>query len=375
MSDQTSSLANVDAIVAGVIAPAAATVDRDGAFPAAAIRALGEAGILGLLIPEANGGLGLGPDTAALVVERIAGACASTAMVVCMHFSGSAVLAQHGTVEVQREVAAGRHLSTLAFSETGSRSHFWAAMSSAKVDGDTVVLDAQKSWVTSAGHATAYVWSSRPATAEGFSTIWLVPRGSAGLSAPAGFDGIGLRGNDSTPISAAGVRIPEANRLGPDGKGFDVMMGIVLPNFNLYSAAVSIGLASAALARTCAHAGATRHEEAGTSLAELPTIRAHIARMQIKVDMTRLLWLDTIAAMGAGRPDTMLRVLEVKAAAAETALEVTATCMRVCGGVAFRKEVGVDRAFRDAQAASVMGPTTDVLWDFIGKAVTGLPLF
>ena len=79
--------------------------------------------------------------------------------------------------------------------------------------------------------------------------------------------------------------------------------------------------------------------------------------------------------MQANRADAMLRVLEVKAAAGETALEVTDLAMRVCGGAAFRKDVGVERQFRDARAASVMAPTTDVLYDFIGKAVCGLPLF
>jgi alkylation response protein AidB-like acyl-CoA dehydrogenase len=126
---------------------------------------------------------------------------------------------------------------------------------------------------------------------------------------------------------------------------------------------------------TAAHAGATRHEEAGTSLADLPTVRAYIARMKIRTDMAELLLADTLAALGSGRADGMLRVLEVKAAAAEAAIEVTSTAMRVCGGAAYRKDVGVERAFRDAQASSVMGPTTDVLHDFLGKAVCGLPLF
>ena len=91
--------------------------------------------------------------------------------------------------------------------------------------------------------------------------------------------------------------------------------------------------------------------------------------------MAHCLLQDTIAAIGAGRADTMLRVLEIKAAAAETAIEVSDIAMRVCGGAAFRKEVGVERLFRDARASSVMAPTTDVLYDFIGKAITGLPLF
>ncbi len=70
----------------------------------------------------------------------------------------------------------------------------------------------------------------------------------------------------------------------------------------------------------------------------------------------------------------MLRVLEVKAAAAEAALDVTDTAMRICGGAAFRKEVGIERLFRDARAASIMGPTSDVLYDFLGRVLCGMPL-
>ncbi len=91
--------------------------------------------------------------------------------------------------------------------------------------------------------------------------------------------------------------------------------------------------------------------------------------------MARCLLLDTAAAMESGRPDTMLRVLECKAAAGETAGQVLDTAMRVCGGAAFRREVGVERIFRDSRAANVMAPTTDQLYDFIGKAVCGLPVF
>jgi alkylation response protein AidB-like acyl-CoA dehydrogenase len=91
--------------------------------------------------------------------------------------------------------------------------------------------------------------------------------------------------------------------------------------------------------------------------------------------MARTLRDDTVTALAANRPDAMLRVMQVKAAAAEAALEVTDLAMRVCGGTAFRKDVGVERYFRDARAAAVMAPTSDVLFDFIGKAVCGMPVF
>ena len=104
-------------------------------------------------------------------------------------------------------------------------------------------------------------------------------------------------------------------------------------------------------------------------------MRAYVARMRIKTDMVRALLLDGLDALESEREDAMLRVLEVKAAAGEASTEVTELAMRVCGGAAFRKEVGVERHFRDARASTVMAPTTDALYDFIGKATCGMPLF
>ena len=375
MSLRSQVLETIEPLAAGPIATNAVAVDANGTFPSHTIDALREAGLLGLVTPTSAGGLGGSVIDAAFVVERIARSCASSAMVVCMHYAGAAVLAAVGSEEVNSEVAAGRHLSTLAFSEAGSRSHFWAPLSTARLEGDTVLLDARKSWVTSAGGATAYVWSSRPVSMEGASTLWLVPADAPGLSVPGPFHGLGLRGNDSTPVAAEGVRIPATYRLGADGGGFDIMMGTVLPAFQLMNSACSLGIMEAAIQGAVAHASGTSHAHLQTGLRDLPTIRAALARARIQADMARGLWLDTIAAMESGRPDTMLRVLECKAAAGDAALEVVAACMRVCGGAAYRAEVGVERAFRDAQAASVMAPTSDVLYDFVGKAITGMDLF
>jgi alkylation response protein AidB-like acyl-CoA dehydrogenase len=368
-------LESLEQVIADVVAPAAAEIDQQGNFPRAALDALGAAGLLGLISAAEVGGQGQAHRAAALVVERLARECASTAMVVCMHYAATAVIEAHGPRDVREAIAAGRHLTTLAFSEAGSRSHFWAPTSTAVASNGHIQIDARKSWITSAGQADSYVWSSTPLAAEGASTIWLLPASAEGLSIPTPFNGLGLRGNHSSPVTAAGVAVPHAAMLGPDGGGFDVMMGIVLPYFQIMNAAASIGTMAAATAKAAAHVGGTSLQHLGQSLADLPTVRAYVARMQLKTDMARALLLDTMTALEQGRADAMLRVLEVKAAAGEAATEVTDLAMRVCGGAAFRKEVGVERHFRDARAATVMAPTTDVLYDFIGKAVCGLPLF
>lgn len=368
-------LDTLDWVIAEAVAPAAAEIDQTGAFPRQAIDALGAAGLLGLISAQEVGGQGQAHRAATLVVERLARECASTAMVVCMHYAGTAVIEAHGPREIREAIAAGRHLTTLAFSEAGSRSHFWAPLSSAVASNGHVQLDAHKSWATSAGQADSYVWSSRPLAEEGASTIWLVPGDADGLRIPTPFNGLGLRGNSSSPVTASGVVVPRGAMLGQDGGGFEIMMGIVLPYFQLMNAGFSVGTMEAATTKTAAHVGGAQLQHLGQSLSDLPTIRAYIARMRIKTDMARALLLDTLAAVETGRADAMLRVLEVKAAAGECATEVTEMAMRVCGGAAFRKEVGVERHFRDARAATVMAPTTDVLYDFIGKAVCGVPLF
>ena len=365
----------LDRLCATTIAENAFEVDRSGSFPSESMKALSSAGLAGALSSTQSGGLGVGLAGAARIVQRVAQECGSTAMVLTMHYCGVAVLEAYGPDHVRRAAAMGNHLSTLAFSEAGSRSHFWAPASAARESGNQVILDAEKSWVTSASHASAYVWSSRPLAAEGLSTIWLVTAGSDGLAVRGPFEGLGLRGNDSSPVSAAGVSASRSAMLGSDGQGFEIMMNVVLPVFAVLNAACSNGLMAGALRRTVEHVTRTKHTDTGESLADLPTIRNYIARMQVKTDMSAALLEDTLAAMSAQRPDTTLRVLECKAAAGETANEVLDLAMRVCGGAAFRKDVAVERFFRDARAAGVMAPTTDVLYDFIGKAVCGMPLF
>ncbi|MDA8045034.1 MAG: acyl-CoA/acyl-ACP dehydrogenase [Actinomycetota bacterium] len=357
-----------------VVRPDARSVDADGRFPRRGIDALGEAGILGLTVAEPFGGGGGGLADAADVVRRLAEVCGSTAMVVLMHYAATSVLERYGDDDVRQAVGHGRHLTTLAFSEVGSRSHFWAPLSTAALCEGGVRLEARKSWVTAAGEADSYVWSSRPVEADGPMSLWMVPADALGLAAPGRFDGLGLRGNRSAPIDGGGVTVPAQAALGPDGAGLGIAMEVVLPWFLVLSGAFSLGLMEAAVAETGAHLTATRLEHLDARLVDQPLARADHARMRIATDQVAALVDAAVAAIDAGRPEAPLRALEVKAAAGEAAITVTDLAMKLCGGAAFRKELGIERRFRDARAARVMAPTTDALLDFVGRAINGMDL-
>jgi isovaleryl-CoA dehydrogenase len=365
----------LEELIETVVEPAAADVDANGTFPRAAVRALGEAGLLGLLSSTEVGKSGGSLDDAAQVVRRLASTCGSTAMVVCMHFCATAVIERHGSAETRREIASGSHLSTLAFSETGSRSHFWAPLGTATIDRDEVVLNASKSWVTSAGEADSYVWTSQPATADAGASLWLVPADAPGLKVAAPFDGLGLRGNASSPMLGIDVRVPMSSRLGDDGAGLDIALGVVLPVFQILNASCSLGMMDAAITKVIANVTTARLAHLDQTLADQPVTRQHIARMKNQADAADALVADAIAALASGRADGPLRMLQSKAVAGETALDVLDVAMRVGGGAAFRKDIGIERHFRDARASAVMAPTVDALQEFIGRALCGMPLF
>ncbi|WP_225813555.1 acyl-CoA dehydrogenase family protein [Streptomyces spinosus] len=369
-------LERLDDVIRDVIAPLARQVDQEASFPREGLRALAAAGMLGLLSAREDGGAGAGLRQAAAVVERLAGACGSTAMVLLMHYAAAAVIEAHGPDEVRRAVADGRHLTTLAFSERGSRSHFWAPVGTASPDGAYgVCLNAQKSWVTSAGVADSYVWSSRPLSAAGPMTLWLVPTDAPGLEVGEDYDGFGLRGNASSPVSAKDVRVPETARLSTDGEGLATALDLVLPRFLVLSAAFCTGVSEVLLTLTAKHLRTARLDHLQQSLAEQPVARHEYASLRLRADASRAFLNDTLAALDTGRPDAKLRVLQVKALAAETAAEVADGAMRLCGGSAFRRDLGVERRFRDALAARVMAPTTEALRDFCGRIALDLSMF
>lgn len=371
-------LSGAGARVRAVAAANAADVDAKGRFPDEARAALGKEGLLGLTIDAAHGGSACGPAEFCALVEDLASACGSTAMVYVMHVAAGAAIAASTTLAdrsaLLRAMAKGEHLTTLAFSEAGSRSQFWVPMSKLVASGDGYSTSATKSWVTSAAKADSYV--STALSPDGTApTLHLVRKGAKGSRITGSFQGLGLRGNDSAPVALESLTVAKGDLVSPLGGGVGPILEVVLPWFAIGTAAMSNGLCRAALSATIGHATSAGFVHTGTKLRDLPQIRARIAEMSATTELSRSLLGRTIAAMGTGAPDTPLLVLQSRLAALEAGVEVTDLAMKACGGAAFSRQLGVERVFRDARAGWVMAPTVDHLQDFVGRALTGMPLF
>lgn len=356
--------------------------DTEAHFPREGVEALGRAGLLGLALPTEVGGLGLGPREFASATAALSEADASLGMVFVMHTCGAVVAnaaARTPAVETAlRAMAKGEHLTTLAFSEKGSRSHFWAPVSKARRTTGGVLLTAEKSFVTSAGHAQSYISTAQAPDAKTpmESTLYLVDAKSSGIKMASPWNGLGLRGNSSSPLSFVDVPVQDSARLTADGKGFDTMLASVLPWFSLGVSALSLGLCRASVGATVAHLKSSRLDHLNQSLAEaFPVLRARVAQMEIETESLDGMIGRLVGLLEAPSDATVPAVLSTKAAANEVAVRVTSEAMRTCGGAAFSKHTSLDRYFRDAQAGQVMAPTVDQLQDFLGKALVGLPLF
>jgi alkylation response protein AidB-like acyl-CoA dehydrogenase len=358
------------------------SVDRESRFPAEAVDGLFDHGLMALGVPPELDGPGGGPVEIVAAIERVASACSSTAMVYVMHLIATQTLlagaAESGANrDVLRRIGSERHLTTLAFSERATRSHFWAQASRARIDAGCAVIDAQKSWVTSAGHADSYVTATGAAgSADPMVTeLYLVPAGTPGIVVGDLFDGLGLCGNASSPVEFSGVRVGLDRRLGAATSGMSLMMEATLPWFVLGCAACCVGLAGAAIEMAAAHLAGSRIEHLDIPLAGVAINRARLGEAKIRQMQARALLHEVARQVAEGDPGAELGVLALKAAAAEMAIAVTDETMRVCGGAAFSRHLPLERLFRDARAATVMAPTSDMLRDLLGRALTGQPLF
>jgi isovaleryl-CoA dehydrogenase len=355
------------------IAADAARIDGDRSFPEPAIRALGERGALGLLVPETSGGAGGGLAALVEACEAVGAACASSGMVFLMHSVTAATIAAGGgehAGEYLEALATGRMLGTLAFSERGTGAHFYAPELQAERENGGVRISGRKSFVTSGGHADLYLVLVQSGSGEGLD-CYVVKRGE-GVAFDGDWDGLGMAGNSSVAMELDCV-VEEAARIGGEGAGQELVFSAVAPVFLAGLAAVNAGIASAALAASVEHASKPRYGDGG-SLAEIQSIQHELAEMDMTVRSARLLAREAARLGDAGDDAALVALMESKVVATEAAMSVTERALEVCGGQGYTRALPIERHLRDARAGAVMAPTNGVLRNWIGKALAGLPV-
>lgn len=370
----------VEDVAAGDIAPRADAVDREGRWPEHSIRALTAAGLGGLQAPRKVGGQGEGLFALGVVTEAIARACPSSALCFGMHCVGTAVIAAKATADHEerylRPIAEGRHLTTLALSETGAGAHLYFPRTSLRTEGSHFRVDGTKQFVTNGGHADSYVIStaaSAPGESGDFSCL-VVDKDTPGMTWLDAWQGFGMRGNSSRGVELKGARVPRNNLLGEEGDQVWYVFEVVAPYFLMAMAGTYLGIAGAAVQAVGEHLRSRRYEHSGEALRDVPLLQHRFAEMWMDVEKTRAL-IYTAGRLGdLGDPAALPYLLSCKAEAGETAVRVTNEAMTLGGGMAYRENSLLARLLRDARASHVMAPTTDLLKTWTGRALLGLPV-
>jgi isovaleryl-CoA dehydrogenase len=352
----------------------AAGIDAERRFPRDSIGTLAEAGALSLLVPAEQGGAGGGLSDLAVACQMIGSSCASTAMVFLMHSVAVAAIGGGGGYragELLRQMAGGR-LGTLAFSERGTGAHFHTPELRSERTGRELRVSGRKSFVTSGGEAEVYLVLLQSENGEG-TDCYTLEAGRPGLSFEGRWEGLGMAGNSSVAMTLEGVQLTDADRIGGPGGGGELVFGVVAPYFLVGLAAVNVGIAEAAQAAAIEHVRG-RAYPGGETLAEIQSIQHALADMDLATTQARLLVREAAVLGDAGDAGALVSIMGAKIAATEAASAVTQDALEACGGQAYGRGLPIERHLRDARAGAVMAPTNAVLRNWIGKALTGLPV-
>lgn len=365
-------------IASRVIAPLSEMTDREARWPEEAIRALQEAGLGGLVVPAAHGGLGHGLYGMALVCEEVGRYCASSAISFGMHCVGSAVIAAKPTSDqVTRylePICRGEHLTTLSLSEPGTGANFYLPRTQLLLAGDEYRVTGTKTFVTSGGRADSYVISGVIDGEEGDLSCLILPADAAGVEWGEPWDGLGMRGNSARTMRLSKVPVPSGNLLGREGDQIWYVFQVIAPYFLMAMAGTYLGVATAALEEARDHLTSRRHEHTGAILAQQPVLQHRYGSLWATLERTRALVHSVARAADAGDPTALPGVISAKAEVADAAVHVVNEALTLVGGIGYRESSSMGRHLRDVRAAHVMSPTTDMLRVWTGRALLGQPL-
>lgn len=367
--------------------------DKKLLFPRKNFEALAKLGMLGLLVPKELGGMGENHTAAAMAVETIARyGCASTAMCYTMHLGAVAAAAfrHHNNPTIQdilRRLDKDVLVGTLSYSDPETGSHFWYPVSSGaeKVDGGYRVRK-KASWTTSGGFADWYIiQTTSPDFGGNYAdlTCWLVLNSEV-KAEPSKWDGLGLRGNQSGTLEVDNVLLTPDRMVGPKGDGANSNDECVDPFFLLCSSSCWNGISLGLIDIAKRHTTMKKHVDVGMRVCDYPTIQDYFGEAISDTNAARALVFAMAKAMDEAtnncdwsihrdlkalpRAQYLHWMWQVKFNAAKNVAKVSDRMLHACGGTGYKPGLGIERYLRDGKAGWVMGPTNEVLRQFIGKS-------
>ena len=375
-------IARAEQVAQEVARPRAQHTDAEGVWPEANLRALQAVGLGGLVVSEECGGMGHGLLALAQVCEVLGRECASTAICFGMHCVAAAVVGAKATAEQRRSflepIAAGRHFTTLALSESGTGSHFYIPQTALDAVHGGYRVHGEKSFVTNGGHADSYVVSTRassPSAGPGDFSCVIVPADARGVAWGPEWRGAGMRGNSARTLQLRDVPLPSTHLLGQEGDEIWYVFNVVTPYFLVAMAGTYLGVASSALEEARTHLKGRHYAHSGRSLSEEAVLQHRLGTLWATVERTRLLIYSAGARGEAGDATALLALCSAKAEVAECAVTVANEALTLVGGRGYSESGSpLLRHLRDARASHVMSPTTDILRTWVGRALLDVPL-
>jgi alkylation response protein AidB-like acyl-CoA dehydrogenase len=345
------------------IAPVADKHNREGTFPAALVKRLGELGFLGMLVPETFGGSGIGNFGLVLALEEVNRACASTGVtmsvqnsLVCapiVHFGSDALKKKY-----LPKLATGAFLGAYALSEPGSGSDAAGLVTSAVKDGDSFVLNGTKNFITTGAEADVVIAMVRtdPSHKTRGITAFLVESGWKGFAVGKKEDKMGLRSSSTVQLVFEDLRVPAANVLGEVGIGFKIAMH-TLDGGRIGIAAQAVGIAQACLDASLKYA--EEREAFDQQIGKFQAVQFKLANMATKIEASRLLVYNAARLKDAGAPHGKEAAM-AKLFASETSNEAAREAVQIHGGAGYLEDFPVERYFRDARITEIYEGTSEI---------------
>ena len=365
------------------LAPNARQIDESARFPRENFDAIRQSGLFTIGVPEEMGGAGVDMVGVALVCEEFARGCASTAMSFGMHVNSWWPWAALATPEQGRKyVEPGMQkklLATHANTERATGTQFWNWSSNAEKTDGGWRLNAEKGFVTSAGEADAYWFTSRIAADAdpGAAALYYVDAFQGGWEIVDEWRGMGLRGQRSARMVFKNIHVPDDAAFCSDGSLLANGMKPILESVGATLCANFLGMSQALVDHTRQHVKTRVHQNTGKRLSQNDMVQERVGGMQVRVDAARELLYSALAF--CERVDDLnqelVPLLEMKSIVATTCTEIAQEALHACGAIAYRGDTEVSRCYRDAIAAPIMAPSQDWCNIFIGRAVLEEPLF